>query len=95
MRACLEVSLPAPIEYYRTMARSVLSGPPARAAVVPVPTLVLHGERDGCVGAGLGKGQERFFTGAFEAEVLPEVGHFLHLERPAVVAERVLSWFRA
>jgi pimeloyl-ACP methyl ester carboxylesterase len=26
-------------------------------------------------------------------EVLPRVGHFLHLEQPATVAKLVLEWF--
>jgi pimeloyl-ACP methyl ester carboxylesterase len=57
-----------------------------------VPTLVLHGARDGCVAAALGDGQDRFFSGGYRREILPEVGHFLHLERPAAVAERVAAW---
>ena len=57
-----------------------------------MPTLVLHGARDGCVGPGLGEGQDRFVSGGYRREVLEDVGHFLHLERPAAVVDRISSW---
>jgi pimeloyl-ACP methyl ester carboxylesterase len=57
------------------------------------PLLVLGGAEDGCL-------DPKFFTASHDAlapgsevEVMPGVGHFLHLEQPAVVAERVLRWF--
>jgi pimeloyl-ACP methyl ester carboxylesterase len=57
------------------------------------PLLVLGGAEDGCI-------DPKFFAGAHEAlapgsevEVLPGVGHFLHLEQPGTVAARVLNWF--
>jgi pimeloyl-ACP methyl ester carboxylesterase len=36
-------------------------------------------------------GDRRYFVERV-LEVIPGVGHFLHLERPAAIAERVLSW---
>ncbi|HEX6353684.1 alpha/beta hydrolase [Actinophytocola sp.] len=57
------------------------------------PLLVLGGAEDGCI-------DPKFFASAHEAlapgsevEVLPGVGHFLHLEQPGTVAARVLDWF--
>ncbi len=56
------------------------------------PLLVLGGGDDGCI-------DPRQFTDAHdglaagsEVDVLPRVGHFLHLEQPATVAKRVLDW---
>lgn len=59
-------------------------------ATAEKPLLVLGGAEDGCLdpeyltGEGLAPGSE--------VEVLPGVGHFLHLEQPETVAERILSW---
>jgi pimeloyl-ACP methyl ester carboxylesterase len=88
VKRCLDASLPAPLEYYRSMVRML----PVRPDYIRVPTLVLHGARDGCIGAALGEGQDRFFTGGYRREVIEDAGHFLHLERPAAVADRILAW---
>jgi pimeloyl-ACP methyl ester carboxylesterase len=55
------------------------------------PLLVLGGAEDGCL-------DPRYFTedglaAGSEVDVLPGVGHFLHLEQPETVARRVLEWF--
>lgn len=88
----------APLDYYRHLRRAPrLLTPAVRAqlARITTPTLILHGERDGCVGAALGRGQERFFTGAVEAERIAGLGHFLHLEAPDAIADRILAWLGA
>lgn len=62
-------------------------------AAAAKPLLVLGGGDDGCIDPrhfvdihdGLAPGSE--------VEVLPRAGHFLHLEQPDAVAERVLDWF--
>jgi pimeloyl-ACP methyl ester carboxylesterase len=36
-----------------------------------------------------GAGQERFVTAGFEALVIPDAGHFVHLERPERVAAAI------
>lgn len=61
--------------------------------VADKPLLVLAGAEDGCIDA-------TFFTDAHTSlapgsrvEVLPGVGHFLHLEQPDTVANLVLDWF--
>jgi pimeloyl-ACP methyl ester carboxylesterase len=85
-------SLPAPVEYYRTMGRRLVSGirpPPARIAT---PTLYLHGADDGAIGPEIAEGQGRWFSGELREEILPARGHFLHLEDPAGVGARILSW---
>lgn len=94
----IEGGMPAPIAYYRAMVRPLV---PALARLrraasserkIRVPTLLLVGENDGCIAPSSGDGQARFFAGDFRAEVLPSVGHFLHLEAPAEVAQRVVAF---
>jgi pimeloyl-ACP methyl ester carboxylesterase len=95
LKRCLGASLPAPLEYYRSLFR------PLRDAIrrgrrkldVRVPTLNLHGARDGCVDVRMAANQEKFFRGPFEARVLPHVGHFMQLEDPAGVAAMMIDWF--
>jgi pimeloyl-ACP methyl ester carboxylesterase len=61
---------------------------------VPVPALYMHGADDGCLGAELvdvPRIEERFPAGV-EVEMVDGAGHFLHLERPDVVCERIVSF---
>lgn len=96
LELCLRSSMPAPLEYYRALAspkvirilRQTLEAGP-----IVVPTLYLHGERDGCIGPEMAEGQEEYFSALFETLTLADAGHFLHLERPAEVNEAVLRWF--
>jgi pimeloyl-ACP methyl ester carboxylesterase len=61
---------------------------------VPVPTLYLHGADDGCIGAELVVPEElqALFPGGLDAEVLPGLGHFLHVEDPTVVNGRIVDF---
>ncbi|MCU0655028.1 MAG: alpha/beta hydrolase [Polyangiaceae bacterium] len=94
VKRCLDRSLPAPLAYYRSMLRPPLAAaqrlldPTARA--IRVPTLHLTGAQDGCIGPRCGRGQERYFVGKFRTEIIDGAGHFLMLERPGLVADRVL-----
>lgn len=92
LHACLAASMPAPVMYYRAMARARPSTVPRRIAT---PLLALQGADDGCVAPSAARGQERFFTGPFEAEVIPGAGHFLQVEVPELIASRALDWFAA
>ena len=56
------------------------------------PTLYLHGDRDGCLDAGLVGDAERHLAPGSRLEVIEDAGHFLHLERPAEVNRRILAW---
>lgn len=95
VKRCLARSMPAPVAYYRALLRPlVASARSARLlhrARIAAPTLHLTGADDGCIGPGAGAGQERYFSGEFSSEVVERAGHFLPLERPGLVAERVLS----
>lgn len=95
LKRCLAQSLPAPLEYYRAMARPVvpalrrLRGPAARR--IQVPTLHLTGSMDQCVSVSSGAGQERYFDGYFRSELIDGAGHFLPIERPEIVAHRIIE----
>jgi pimeloyl-ACP methyl ester carboxylesterase len=93
-------NLRAAIGYYR----AALEVPPApdrapyaaeQAAIAeigPQPTLYLHGSDDGCVAVELVGDAERYLSEASRMEVIEGVGHFLHLERPDEVNERILAF---
>jgi pimeloyl-ACP methyl ester carboxylesterase len=98
VKDCLARSMPAPIQYYRDVRRrerGAVRTSPDRTPRISVPTLHLHGARDGCIGYGAGRGQERLFSGPFKSDLLSGVGHFLHLEDPVRVADRIHSWLSA
>lgn len=91
LRHTLEASHPAPALYYRA-----LFWPPPRPAVlarlrrpIDTPMLSVFGADDGCMAPETGAGQERFVTAGFEALVIPDAGHFVHLERPERVAAAI------
>lgn len=94
LKRCLARSLPAPLAYYRAMARPVvpalrrLFDPAARRIIVP--TLHLTGADDGCISPSSGEGQERYFAQSFQREIVEGAGHFLPLERPALLVDRIL-----
>lgn len=98
LELCLRASMPAPLRYYRALAspkairetRQILEAGP-----IVVPTIYLHGERDGCIDLEMAEGQRKHFSALFEQLSLVDVGHFLHLERPEEVNEAVSRWFAA
>jgi pimeloyl-ACP methyl ester carboxylesterase len=59
----------------------------------PVPTLYLHGANDGTIGADLldDLGPHLPASGS-AAEIVDGVGHFLHLERPELIATKIGDW---
>ncbi len=90
--------LAAAIGYYR----ATFAGPPedARAAaaqvagttVPPQPLLYLHGADDGCIGVDtIGPVTDHLAPGS-ELAVIGGAGHFLHLERPDEVNDRIIGF---
>jgi pimeloyl-ACP methyl ester carboxylesterase len=98
IKLCLRASMLAPLKYYRAMA-SLKAVREMRATFaagpIVVPTMYLHGERDGCVGPEIAEDQEEHFSALFEMVKLADAGHFLQLERPAEVNEAISRWFAA
>ncbi|MGF6411595.1 alpha/beta fold hydrolase [Paraburkholderia sp. MM5482-R1] len=56
---------------------------------IDVPSLYLHGEQDGCMATYLSEDMEPLFPKGLEREIIPGVGHFLHLERPNEIGDRI------
>lgn len=94
-------NLGAALGYYRaTLSNVGVSDDPrvtslqgASAGPVPLPTLYLHGEADGCMQSELAT-----LAGGFlaheesQVELVADVGHFLHLEQPEKINQLVLDF---
>lgn len=98
LKLCLRSSMPAPLKYYRAMRSPAVIRAIRRIATtgpIMIPTIYLHGERDGCISVEMAEGQEKHFSALFESLKLADAGHFLHLERPEEVNAAILRWFEA
>ena len=91
----------AALGYYRALLNPALQAPElatlqGRMLLQPiaVPTLMLHGADDGCVGAELVQGMDAFFPRGLRVEIVPGTGHFVHQEDPARVNALVLDFLR-
>lgn len=61
--------------------------------VPPVPTYYLHGADDGAIGAELlGDATTYLPAPGSVFELVDGVGHFLHLERPEMLAAKIIAW---
>ena len=93
-----DANLSGAIGYYRAMFGPPPEDPAALAAQAageknaPQPALYLHGSQDGCMGVDIiGPVSEHLGTGS-ESVVVDGAGHFLHLERPDEVNDRILRF---
>jgi pimeloyl-ACP methyl ester carboxylesterase len=59
---------------------------------IDVPALVVAGEEDGCIGAELFEGADEAFAGRCRCITVRGAGHFVHRERPDVVADEILQF---
>lgn len=85
--------LRAALAYYRALPGQILSRR-ARARVlapVPVPTLQIIGEQDGCIGPEIFEGQAAYFPAGLSQQRLA-AGHFMHWEQPAAFARAALDF---
>ncbi|RMF13305.1 MAG: alpha/beta hydrolase, partial [Candidatus Dadabacteria bacterium] len=87
--------------YYRCMIRPPMPSQKERYRMsfdlltrhaIQVPSLVIAGRRDGCLGIRMYDGWQRAFSGPCRFEVIEDAGHFVQAERPDVVARRILDW---
>src|SRR3954464_9201255 len=58
------------------------------------PTLQLHGELDGAALPRTAQGSGRYVIAPYEWRLIPDAGHFLHLEAPDVVTGEILRWLK-
>jgi pimeloyl-ACP methyl ester carboxylesterase len=96
----------AALAYYRQFARGLMANPPfggggggdgsgengGGSGGIETSALVVAGERDGCIGSELFAGADAAFAGACRVVAVRGAGHFMHLERPDVVAEEILTF---
>jgi pimeloyl-ACP methyl ester carboxylesterase len=93
-----EGHLTAALGYYRALYDPTRHDPelaePQQALLTPTPqpTLYLHGQDDGCVAAALGEGAEDHLGPGSRRIVVPNAGHFLHLEAAEVVIPAILDF---
>lgn len=93
LHACLKRSLPAPLEYYRAIVRPLTTffdRVRKAEAHIATPLLQLHGNDDGCIVPPTD--EDRRLFDARVLEVMPNLGHFLHVEAPTTIAARVARW---
>jgi pimeloyl-ACP methyl ester carboxylesterase len=67
---------------------------PASRPVIDVPTLILYGGQDGCIGPACHPDFSSYFPGGLRHVMLPGVGHWPHLEAPAQTCELVVETIR-
>lgn len=91
VKAGMRGRLPEVLGYYRAMLVPSRRGR-ILLAKTSVPALYLHGLDDGCIGAEMADGMARAFTRGLTVEHVSNAGHFLHLEQPARVHERILDF---
>jgi len=80
-------SITAAINYYRALLRSGL-GRKASAWMdrkIAAPTMLIWGEQDFALGKELTYDMEGLFTGPFQIKYIPDSGHWVQQEKPALV----------
>jgi pimeloyl-ACP methyl ester carboxylesterase len=84
---------------YRASFNPEFADPEAKAEALatlqppPLPTLYLHGADDGALGIDiLGHPHEHLPAAGSAFEIIAGAGHFLHLERPELIATKIRDW---
>jgi pimeloyl-ACP methyl ester carboxylesterase len=91
-------NLEAALGYYRAQFDPARQSPELASeqiatTTVPIqPTLYLHGADDGCMGADLVPPTANLLSEGSQAVVVPGTGHFLHLERPHEINQRIVDF---
>ncbi len=86
VKATLARSMPAPVAMYRGGGFEIGQRP------IPVPTLFIAGNDDGCILPEMSDGQESLFSTSYRRERWEGAGHFPHLEQPGRTAAAVRDW---
>lgn len=61
---------------------------------IQVPSLYVHGARDGCIAAYTTAGMETMFPAGLRKEIVEDAGHFVHLEVPEKFNTLVLDFLK-
>ncbi|MDB5971483.1 MAG: Pimeloyl-ACP methyl ester carboxylesterase [Hydrocarboniphaga sp.] len=86
--------LEAALAYYRSIPGLLVNPAALRRAFspIPVPTRMIYGSDDGCIGAEMFDGQEPLFPNGLDLCLAPGMGHFMQAERPDWFADRVIEY---
>jgi pimeloyl-ACP methyl ester carboxylesterase len=88
----------ATLAYYRQGADNRSEAGKASRALasqtVPIPTLGIHGDRDGCVSDRLYRASmhEALFPAGVTIKTFEDCGHFPHLEKPSQFCDALAGW---
>jgi pimeloyl-ACP methyl ester carboxylesterase len=91
-------NLSAALGYYRATIGDgykdpALDGAQAATSAAPTqPTLYLHGRNDGCIGVEVAELAASMVPDNITVEIVDDAGHFLHLERPDFVNQRIIEF---
>lgn len=95
-------ALSAALGYYRATLGALMKIPAAAIAAaatppppVNVPTMMIHGSDDGCIGAELLEGMEKLFPKGLRKEIVEGAGHFVHQEKPDHVNRLILDFLKS
>lgn len=58
--------------------------------IIRIPTLVLHGARDGCNLVDTSAGKDEYFEAQYERVILDAIGHFIPQEAPTQTLDAIL-----
>ncbi|NGZ83740.1 alpha/beta fold hydrolase [Duganella aceris] len=86
--------LKAALSWYRQLPRSIAS-PLSRRLIfsaVSVPTRIIYGVQDGCIGPEMFAGQEKRFSNGLDLVPLSDAGHFMQWEQPEKFAQLVIDF---
>jgi len=88
--------LKAALGYYRALPRALVQGENWQTVMKPiaVPTRVIVGANDGCIGREMFIGQDHLFSAGYERVEMTGCGHFMHCEQPRAFAELLIEFFR-
>jgi len=93
-------NLQAALGYYRATLGAGYNDPAlqemqnAGSSIPPQPLLYLHGRTDGCMGVEVAEFAMNEFPSTARGEIINGAGHFLHLEKPAVVNAKILEFLK-
>lgn len=84
----------AALQYYRSFYENVLTSPAGSMQIrgIETPTLLVAGKQDGCITSSMYENSGKCFSGPYEIESVNGAGHFVHIEKPRVVAEKILDF---
>jgi pimeloyl-ACP methyl ester carboxylesterase len=91
-------NLSAALGYYRATLGDgykdpALDGAQAATSAAPTqPMLYLHGRNDGCIGVDVAELAASMVPDNITVEIVDDAGHFLHLERPDFVNQRIIDF---